>query len=103
MADISINVCLKRYRSIMILIYESEQYYQRVIDIAVNHIASRWAAYAGIIVAGHGGFGNVKSVAGGVHSLSLSLALSRSFSQSFIDSACLPTSSYVANPACWSR
>ena len=86
MADISIDVCLKRYKSIMILIYESEQYYsiyQRVIDIAVNHIASRWAAFAGIIVAGHGGFGNVKSVAGGgALSLSLSLSLGHSLNRS---------------------
>ena len=49
----------------MMLIYISEQYYQRVLDIAVDHIASRWAAYAGMIVAGHSGFGNVKPVAGG--------------------------------------
>ena len=43
-----------------------------MVDIAVNHIASRWAAYAGIIVVGHGGFGNVKSV---VRYLSGSLSL----------------------------
>lgn len=50
-------------RALSILLYDTECYYQRIINAIVSHVADEWPAFAGIMTAGHGGFGNTNSAA----------------------------------------